>query len=120
MAIEIDSETARLLTEIGFLGISRGLPAESSAVFAALRLLRPDSEGAAIGAGLAALGRGDAAAAVAHLRDAPQTEPVLAFRCIAHARLGERDVALELRDDLVAMGAGDDLIAITNAATGKV
>jgi hypothetical protein len=120
MAIEIKSEAARLLAEIGFLGLGRGLPAEAGRVFAALRALRPADEAGHVGLALAALAGRDAAGAVAILRQGPQTEAVMAFSCVAFARLGDKAAVAEIHADLLAMGAAAPIIAIAKEAMGHV
>jgi len=116
MAIGLDTAGARLLAEVGFLGISRGLAGPAEVVFAALGRLRPQDEVAAVGLAMVALAQGAPARAVAALRAAPQSEAVMAFRAVAHARLGERAVAQELLADLESGGAAPELIEIARGA----
>lgn len=116
MTISIDTQAARLLAEIGFLGIGRGLAGPAEVVFAALGRLRPQDEVAAVGLALVALAQGAPDRAIANLRAGPQTEAVLAFRCVAHARLGERAEAEELLEELESGGAPAELIEIARAA----
>lgn len=116
MTIELTTRQARLLAEIGFLGLGRGLAEPAEVVFAALRRLRPQEEVSAIGVAMVALAQGAPDRAVTALRAGPQTEAVLAFRAVAHARLGERAVAAELLADLEAGGAAPELIEIARGA----
>ena len=116
MAIDVDADEAKLLAEIGFLGIGRGLPGPAQMVFTALAALRPDQEAAPIGLALTALAQGAPDRAAALLRAAPQTEAVLAFRVLALARLGDLALARELRDELAASGADTALKAIADTA----
>lgn len=116
MAIDVDADEAKLLAEIGFLGIGRGMTAPAQVVLAALAALRPDQEAAPIGLALAALAEGAPDRAAALLRRAPQTEPVLAFRALALARMGDLALARELRDELSAAGADAALLEIANSA----
>lgn len=116
MAISIQTRAARLLVEIGFLGLSRGLPKHSVIVFSALASLRPDEEAATIGLGMSLLADGDPTRAVAALKTGPQTDSVLAFSCLAHARNGDKPMAAELRDELQDRGAAQDLLDIANNA----
>lgn len=116
MAIEIDSDEARLLVEIGFLGLGRGMPEAAEVVFSAISRLRPGQEAGPVGLALVALAQGAPERAVAILRAAPQTEAVLAFRAMAHARLGDRSMARELRDELRDMGADGALVTIAEDA----
>ena len=116
MSITIDQDDAQLLAAIGFTGIGRGLCAQSRTVFEGLEALRPGSEAAAIGLALNAMGQGDHARAIALLRNATQSEAVIAFRVMAHARLGDTGMARELADELRAGGAPDDLLALADGA----
>jgi hypothetical protein len=116
MAIELTTGQARLLAEIGFLGLGRGLPEPAEVVFAALRRLRPAEEVSSVGLAVVALAQGASARAVAALKAGPQTEAVLAFRAVAHSRLGERALAEELVADLEAGGAAPELIEIARGA----
>ena len=104
-AVPLSSEDARLLAELGFLGVSRGMAREADAVFKALALARPGGEAAAIGRALVLMGAGDARAAAAILRNAPPTDAVAAFTALALARAGEREDAAERLED-VADGSG--------------
>ena len=89
MAIEVSTEEAKLLAEIGFVGIGRDFAGPSKIVFMALGRVRPDEEAAPIGLALVALAQKEPQRAVSVLRDAPQTEAVIAFRAIAYAQVGE-------------------------------
>jgi hypothetical protein len=116
MSIDLNTQGARLLAEIGFLGLSRGVPQHSEVVFAALTRLRPGEEAGHIGLAMARLAADDAKGAVQVLSRARQSETVIAFACLAHARLGDREMAQELRDELVDMGAPQALREIADGA----
>jgi len=119
MAIDVSTEEAKLLAEIGFLGIGRGLPAPSAAVFEALANARPDQEAGPIGLALASLAMQAPDRAVEALRRAPQSETVIAFRVVAHAQLGERAVAQELRDELAEAQADPALLEMADGALNE-
>lgn len=116
MAVTLDTQAARLLAEIGFLGISRGLAEPSEVVFMALRRVRPDDEAPAIGLAMVALAQGAPDRAVAALRHARQSEAVLAFRSMAHAQIGEREIAEDLLAELEVGNAAEHLIEIARDA----
>lgn len=116
MTFRIGTEDLRLLAEIGFLGIGRGRAAEAAAIFAFLRLQRPDLEAGHVGGALSELAQGRPAEAAEMLRNAPQTESVLAFRALAHGRAGDRRMAQEILGDLGFMRAGMAVMEIAEGA----
>lgn len=116
MAVWLDTQAARLLAEIGFLGISRGLIQPSEVVFAALARVRVEDDAPAIGLAMVALAQGAPDRAANVLQHARQSEPVMAFRAIAHAQLGERDIATDLLADLEAGNAPEHLLDIARDA----
>lgn len=120
MSIDLNTQGARLLAQIGFLGLSRNLPQHSEVVFAALTRLRPTEEAGPIGLAVARLSAGDAQGATRILAKARQSETVIAFSCLAHAQLGDRATAQELRDELEDMGAPAALRDIADGALAGV
>lgn len=110
--------TARLFAEIGFLGVSRGHFDEAEAIFEALEVMRPGHEIGPLGRAVVALGRGELDRAVALLSAAPQTDAVAAFKAIALARMGEREEAAAMLEDL-ADTADDEAIADLAEEVGK-
>lgn len=116
MSIDLNTKGARLLAEIGFLGLSRDLPQHAEVVFAALARLRPAEEAGPVGLAMARLAAGDAQGAVRVLSQARPSETVIAFSCLAHAQLGDRAMARELRDELEDMDAPQALRDIAEGA----
>ncbi|MGR3483850.1 MAG: tetratricopeptide repeat protein [Paracoccaceae bacterium] len=116
MPITLDTEAVRRLADIGFLGISRGRFDDAEAVFAALRVTRPQHEIGPLGTAVARLGRDDPAGAWEVLRDAPQTEAVMAFGCIAALRAGERGLAEDLYEELSDRSPDGPLTQLAQAA----
>ncbi|WP_163850647.1 hypothetical protein [Pseudooceanicola aestuarii] len=119
MTIELNTEGYKLLAEIGFLGISRGMAQQAEVVFSALHRLRPEEETGPIGLALTHLAANEAQAAVQVLEKARQSDTIIAFRCLAHARLGDRDTARELRDELHETGAAETLTAMADGALAE-
>lgn len=113
----IRAEDLRLLAEIGFLGIGRGQPIEAAAIFAFLRMQRPDLEAGHVGGALSEMALGRLKEAVEMLRVAPQTESVLAFRALAYGRSGDQRMAQEILGDLGFMRAGMAAVEIAEAVT---
>ncbi|MCL3883301.1 DUF1039 domain-containing protein [Marivita sp. GX14005] len=116
MPIGLDSDAVKVLADIGFLGISRGRPEEAARIFEALTLIRPDEEVGPVGLAMARLGAGDPAAARQALSQAPQTEAVMAFTCVALARQGDRAGAREIFEELDTIAPGSELTGIARAA----
>lgn len=104
------------MADIGFAGIGRGRAAEAAMIFAALRALRPEGEVGFVGGALVELAVGRADRAAELLRHAPQTEAVLAFRAMAHARAGDVGLSRELLEDLGFMRADPALVEIAQGA----
>ncbi|NIZ12012.1 hypothetical protein [Phaeobacter sp. HF9A] len=114
--MNLETDVVRLFAEIGFLGISRGELAAAADIFETLAILRPTEEVGAVGLALAALGMGRIVQAQQILAKAPQTETVVAFSVMAHGMAGDRRQAEALLDDLTAMRAAPELIAMASAA----
>ena len=119
MSVNFSTEDVRFLSELGFLGISRGLPSHAAVVFSFLRSVRPKSEVGYIGGAMALLLEEKVQLADEMLRSGPQSEAVLAFRTVALSRLGDVSLAQELKDDLVAMRANEAILEIALAAAEK-
>ncbi len=116
MGFSVASDDIRLMAEIGFAGIGRGRLAEAAAIFTAIQALRPEAEAGHVGAALAELAAGRPGPAGDILRAAPQTEAVLAFRALVHARAGDRRLSEEILVDLGFMRAEGPVIEIAKAA----
>lgn len=112
MTFGVAVDDLRLLAEIGFMGIGRGLPEDAAAVFAFLRAQRPDLEAGHVGGALAELAMGHLSEATEMLRAGPQTESVLAFRALIHGRAGDQGMAAEILSDLGFMRAGSAAMEI--------
>lgn len=119
MTVAVDAQDLRLLAEIGFLGIGRGLSAEAAVIFAALRALRPEGEAGYVGGAAAALSARRLDEAAAMLRAGPQTEAVLAFRALVFAQSGDARRAKDVLQDLGFMNAAEGVMAIAEGAVAK-
>lgn len=72
----LDAGEVRLLAEIGYVAVGRGLHGEAGRLFQAVQAARPESAAAGIGRALLALSRGENDEAVRVLeRDALRAEP---------------------------------------------
>ncbi len=97
----LSTEAARLLASLGMLGLSRGDSRQAETVFRALSLARPDQEIGPVGEGLSMLARGEARGAIARLRRAPPSDGVNLFLAMAYSRIGERDEAQDILENLL-------------------
>ncbi|MEM8796789.1 MAG: hypothetical protein AAGE61_14575 [Pseudomonadota bacterium] len=84
----LDSDEIRLLSDIGFIAVSRGLMVHGSAIFDAVKALRPEQEAGYLGQGMLDILSGDPASAVEKLKSAPPTDGVRAFLGIALIQVG--------------------------------
>ncbi len=116
MTIKLSTEYARLFAELGYLGISRQCFSASEKIFTMLNHMRPNEEAGVIGLALIALGENAPQKAVDHLKAAKPTPTVLTFLTVACSRLGSHREAKELAQELIDMGADDDLITIAQGA----
>jgi hypothetical protein len=94
-------EDVRTLADVGFIALSRGLNAEASRIFEAVRIFRPDREAGYIGAALVELRRGDIEAAVKLLKPLPPSDTARAFLGLALMRLGERRDGIDMLQDVI-------------------
>lgn len=115
-AFDLGPEEMRLLAEIGFTGIGQARFDDAQAIFAAMRVLRPQGEAGFVGGALAMLGAGRRDDAAGLLRAAPQTESVLAFRALVHRQIGDAALVRELVEDLGFMRGGPAAMDIASDA----
>lgn len=102
-AEEFDSETVRLIAEIGFIAVSYGLAEEAEQIFKAFRVMRPDQEAGALGLSLACMVRGDVDGALKHLESAPPTDTIQTYRGLALLRKGDLDTAKEILTEITEL-----------------
>lgn len=97
----VGTEEARLLVDIGFMALSRGLNDMAAQIFAAVEVARPDGEAGRIGAALVDMARGRLDEAASRLRAMPGSDEAQAFLGMALARMGDRQAATETLERLV-------------------
>ncbi len=83
------SEDLRLLADIGFMAGSRKLDKHASAIFKAIRALRPEHEVSFLGEAMVKILKGDPSHAIEVLKDAPVTIATQTFLGIAHVQNGD-------------------------------
>jgi Flp pilus assembly protein TadD len=97
MTVELESEDARALADLGFIALSRGLDRHAAAIFEGLQAARPNEEAGFIGRALVDLARGDVESALRILRALPPSDAALTFLGMALIRHGDK---AEARDTL--------------------
>ncbi len=102
----LGADDVRLLVEIGFMALSRGLLAPAEAIFAGVEAARPGGEAGGIGCALLCLHRGAVDEAVRILRALPPSDAARAFLGLALARTGERGEARAILSEVVASAPG--------------
>ncbi len=108
----ISSEELKLLADIGFVAVSRGLFDHASAIFEALKAMRPDGEAGYLGLGMIDILRGTPAAAVTTLQSAPRTDAVYTFLGIALMQSGDINAGRRVLEDVRATAADTPLARI--------
>jgi len=105
-AEEFDSETVKMLAEIGFIAVSYGLADEAESIFKAFKVMRPEQEAGPLGLSLAAMTRGNVDEALAHLDGAPPTDTIQTYRGLALLRKGDQETASEILSEICELAAG--------------
>ena len=101
----LETEDLQVLTDIGFIAVSNGLIDHATAIFGALRAMRPDGETAYLGEAMIDILTGKSEDAVAKLKSAPQTDAVQTFLGIALAQAQQVDAAKELLGEVCKTAA---------------
>jgi hypothetical protein len=102
----VSSEELRILADIGFIAASRGLFDHATAIFEALKALRPEGEAGYLGHGIIDILRGAPASALTTLQDAPRTDAVYTFMGIAQMQVGNLEEGKRLLRDVCSSAEG--------------
>ncbi|GJD91450.1 hypothetical protein BHAOGJBA_4998 [Methylobacterium hispanicum] len=102
----LEADDVRLLVEIGFSALSRGLLAPAETIFAGVEAARPGSEAAGIGRALARLHGGAVDEAVGILRALPPSDAARAFLGLAVSRTGDRAEARAILAEVAQSAPG--------------
>jgi hypothetical protein len=119
---EMTSEDVRVLADLGYVALSRGLDQHAMAIFQGVKTARPQGEAGAIGIALVHLLRGDMDTAIKLLRGAGPGDAARTFLGIALARHGDVDEAKKLLTNVAATTKGTphgNLAAETLASLGS-
>ena len=98
----LDSDEARLLVEIAYCGLARGLLSHAGRVFTGVLAVRPDLDAARVGLALIDLRSGQPAAAEHRLRGCPPSDAARLFLGWALRDLGDKAEARRILDDVAA------------------
>ncbi|MEN3385169.1 MAG: hypothetical protein V7608_5213 [Hyphomicrobiales bacterium] len=101
MAVELESEDARALADLGFIALSRGLDRHAAAIFEGLQAARPNQEAGFIGRALVDLARGEIEAALQTLRSLPPSDAALTFLGMALIRHGDQTEARDVLGEVI-------------------
>ncbi len=102
----VSSDELKLLADIGFIAVSRGLFDHASAIFDALKAMRPEAEAAFLGQGMIDILRGAPVDAITTLKNAPRTDAVYTFLGIALMQAGDLEEGRKLLEDVRSSAAG--------------
>lgn len=108
----VDSDDIRLVTDVGFIALTRGFDREAMTMFKAVAVARPDQEAGAIGIALVHLLRGAPAEAIAVLRKLPPSDAALTFLGLAESRLGDAAAARRRLADVKATALDEPYAAL--------
>lgn len=112
------SEDVRMLTDLGFLALSRGLDRHALAIFSGVKKLRPTQEAGPLGLAMVHLFRGEVDRAVTTLRALKPSDAALTFLGIALMRKGDKSEAKSILDDVIASAPDSPYAAIAREALG--
>lgn len=102
----LQAEDVRVLADLGFMAISRGLDKEAESIFGGVMAARPDNEAGYIGKALVKLYRSELEQAIAILRKLPPTDTARLFLGMALGRAGQPDDARAILSDLTITASG--------------
>lgn len=117
-AVSFESDDVRLLADIGFLALSRGLDQHALAIFQGVASLRPAQEAGPLGIALVHMLRGELDAAVKGLRALKPTDAALTFLGLALARQGANEEARTVLADVLSSAPDTPFAAIAREALG--
>lgn len=118
----MNSDDVRMLTDLGFLALSRGLDEHAMAIFQGVKAERPEQEAGQLGTALVHMLRGDLDTAITILRGLGPGDAARTFLGIALERRGDVDEARRVLADVAATSGGTPhgkLAAETLASLGN-
>jgi Tetratricopeptide repeat len=118
--IELETDDARALLDLGFVALSYGFYEQASAIFLGVQAARPSHEAGYLGSALVQLARGDASAAVKILRGLPPSDAVRAYLGMALVRHGNVVEARDILSDVVLTAPASPYAQFAAAILGEV
>lgn len=109
------TEDIRMLVDIGFMAVMRGLQKDAAAIFDGICAIRPDEDAAHIGKALLQLHRGDVVASIASLRARPPGDTVrvmLGMALLRHGNIGE---ALDILGNVIETARDAPIVGMARA-----
>jgi hypothetical protein len=100
-AIDLESADVRMLSDLGFVAMSRGLNNHAEAIFEGVKAARPRQEAGFIGSALVRMARGDVEGAIGILRGLGPSDAARVFLAMALARQGARADAREILTEII-------------------
>ena len=97
----IESDEVRMLVDLGFLAVTRGLEKHAQSIFDGVRAVRPDEDAAYIGQALLHIQQNNLSGAVKLLRSRPPSDGIRLFLGMALLRLGDIADAEDVLQDIV-------------------
>ena len=118
--VELKADDVRMLVDLGYIALSRGLPDKAAAIFAGVQAARPAHEAGFIGGALVSLARGEMETAVKTLRSLPPTDTARTFLAMALIQSGDRTAAREILLDVVRTAAGTSCAELADQLLDEV
>ena len=110
----LNSDEVRMLVDLGFVAVTRGMEAQAAAIFDGVQAIRPDQDASYIGPALILMNKGDVASAIKLLRSRPPSDSIRLFLGMALLRLGEIAEGEAVLHDLVATAREPALVELGN------
>ena len=97
----IESDEVRMLVDLGFVAVTRGLDKQAQAIFEGVRAVRPNEDAAYIGQALLLIQQNNLSGAVKILRSRPPSDGIRLFLGMSLLRLGDISDAMDVLQDVV-------------------
>ncbi|MDX8355130.1 hypothetical protein [Cognatiyoonia sp. IB215182] len=120
MADILNQEELRTLTDIGFIAASRGLQDHAVAIFDAVKALRPEGEAGYLGLSMVDILKGNPAAAVETLKEAPQSDAVNTFLGIALVQSSDIQTGRQVLQSVINESADTPFARIASETLASV
>lgn len=96
----LSSPDVRILTDLGFMSVSRGLLIHAAAIFEGVKAARPQQEAGFIGMALVYIAAGDYEKAISTLKPLPPSDETRAFLGLAYLKQGDKEQGVKILQDV--------------------